>query len=253
MTAEEYWNHNVHYHPVVLDAVPAGCRAALDVGCGDGLLAARLATMAESVTGVDRSAEMIRLAQKRDAGNVTFVEGDYLDGALLDEGGYDFVSAVAVIHHAPFDDAIDRLVRLLEPGGRLVVVGLAYDRTLLDRVVSGCAVPANLLNARLRGGTRAPDGMPVEDSIMNWGEVRQATAHLLPGRRYRRRLLWPLHRGVGQAGRHARVRSLRQDRCRPCRAARAGRNGWRGSGLRRRRPQGSMVRCSTRPSRSVNR
>ncbi|MFK0157879.1 class I SAM-dependent methyltransferase [Streptomyces sp. NPDC090499] len=190
MTAEEYWNHNVHYHPVVLDAVPDGCRAALDVGCGDGLLAAKLATRAESVTGVDRSAEMIRLAQKRDAGNVTFVEGDYLDGAALDEEGYDFVSAVAVIHHAPFDDAIDRLVGLLAPGGRLVVVGLAYNRTLLDWTISGCGVPASRLNARLRGGKRAPSDMPVEDPIMNWGEVRQATAHLLPGRRYRRRLLW---------------------------------------------------------------
>ncbi|MEV7322908.1 class I SAM-dependent methyltransferase [Streptomyces sp. NPDC093970] len=75
---DTYWNHNVHYHPVVLDAVPPGCRAALDVGCGDGLLATALAARAESVTGVDRSAEMIRLAQKRDdPGNVTFLEGDY--------------------------------------------------------------------------------------------------------------------------------------------------------------------------------
>ena len=190
MTAQEYWNHNVHYHPVVLDAVPEGCRAALDVGCGDGLLAAELAARAESVTGVDRSAEMIRQARKRDAGNVTFLEGDYLDGALLDEGGYDFVSAVAVIHHAPFDDAIDRLVRLLAPGGRLVVVGLAHNHTLLDWVIGCCGVPAGRLNARRFGGKRAPADMPVEDPIMTWREVRQSTAHLLPGRRYRRRLLW---------------------------------------------------------------
>ncbi|WP_217553800.1 bifunctional 2-polyprenyl-6-hydroxyphenol methylase/3-demethylubiquinol 3-O-methyltransferase UbiG [Streptomyces sp. GbtcB6] len=190
MTAEEYWNHNVHYHSVVLDAVPEGCRTALDVGCGDGLLAAKLAARAESVTGVDRSAEMIRQARKRSAANVTFLEGDYLDGAALDEEGYDFVSAVAVIHHAPFDDAIDRLVGLLAPGGRLVVVGMAYNHTPLDWVISGCGVPASRLNARLRGGKQAPEGMPVEDSAMHWGEVRQSTAHRLPGRRYRRRLLW---------------------------------------------------------------
>ncbi|MEV5955569.1 class I SAM-dependent methyltransferase [Streptomyces sp. NPDC051987] len=190
MTAQEYWNHNVHYHPVVVDAVPEGCRAALDVGCGDGLLAARLVTRAESVTGVDRSAEMIRQARKRDAGNLTFLEGDYLDGALLDEGSFDFVSAVAVIHHAPFDDAIGRLVGLLAPGGRLVVVGLAHDHTLLDRVISGCGVPAHLLTAFRHGGGQDPADMPVEDPIMTWGEVRRSTAHLLPGRRYRRRLLW---------------------------------------------------------------
>ncbi|MER5528268.1 class I SAM-dependent methyltransferase [Streptomyces sp. NPDC002677] len=190
-THDTYWNHNVHYHPVVLDAVPPGCRAALDVGCGDGLLAAELAARAESVTGVDRSPEMIRLAHKRDTGNVTFLEGDYLDGALLDEGSYDFVSAVAVLHHAPFDDAIERLVRLLAPGGRLVIVGMAHDRTLLDRVISGCGVLVSLLQrACRRGGEGGPSGMPVEDPIMNWKEVRRATGHLLPGRRYRRRLLW---------------------------------------------------------------
>jgi SAM-dependent methyltransferase len=190
MTAETYWNHNVHYHAVVLDALPDGCRTALDVGCGDGLLAAKLATRVDAVTGVDRSAEMIRLAGKRDAGNITFLEGDYLDSARLDEESYDFVSAVAVIHHTPFDDAIDRLVRLLAPGGRLVIVGMAHDHTLLDRVISCCGVPASLLAARRHGGEQEPVGMPVMDPIMTWGEARRATAHLLPGRRFRRRLLW---------------------------------------------------------------
>ena len=42
-TRVDYWNHNVHYQPVILKAVPADCGAALEVGCGDGLLARRLA------------------------------------------------------------------------------------------------------------------------------------------------------------------------------------------------------------------
>src|ERR1035438_1423379 len=33
------WNHNIHYHDVVLRSVPPRCRRALDVGCGQGLLA----------------------------------------------------------------------------------------------------------------------------------------------------------------------------------------------------------------------
>lgn len=52
----DYWNHNVHYSPVILNAVPPGCRAALDVGCGDGMLACRLAGLCETVTGIDRDA-----------------------------------------------------------------------------------------------------------------------------------------------------------------------------------------------------
>src|SRR5438477_5192535 len=36
MARAGYWNHNVHYQPVILRAVPPGCGAALEVGCGDG-------------------------------------------------------------------------------------------------------------------------------------------------------------------------------------------------------------------------
>ena len=60
-----YWNHNVHYQPVILNAVPAGCGAALEIGCGDGLLASRLAERCAEVTAIDRDAEMIALARSR--------------------------------------------------------------------------------------------------------------------------------------------------------------------------------------------
>ncbi len=38
-TDAERWNHNIHYHPIALPAVPYPARRALDVECGDGLLA----------------------------------------------------------------------------------------------------------------------------------------------------------------------------------------------------------------------
>ena len=49
-----YWNHNVHYQPVILRGVPADCTRALEVGCGDGLLARRLAERCAEVTAIDR-------------------------------------------------------------------------------------------------------------------------------------------------------------------------------------------------------
>ncbi|WP_406219738.1 class I SAM-dependent methyltransferase [Streptomyces canus] len=187
---DPYWNHNVHYHRLVLDAVPDGRREALDVGCGDGLLARKLSEKAAFVTGVDRSPEMIRQARAAASGNITFLEADYLNGTALPGARYDFVSAVAVVHHGPFEDAVDSLVRLLAPGGRLVIVGMAYNRTALDWVISGCGLPVSLLLRRRRGGRRAPVGMPMEDSTVHWGEARRAASRLLPGCRYRRRLLW---------------------------------------------------------------
>lgn len=184
----DYWNHNVHYHPLVLNAVPDGCRSALDVGCGEGLLVRKLARRARSVTGVDTSAAMIRLARERsaDLDGVTFAEADLLDTT----GSYDFISAVAVLHHLPFDRAVPALVRLLAPGGRLVIIGLARNRTPQDWILSAAGVPAARFRARRHGGKTDPDGMPVQMPSMTWDEVRREAERLLPGCRFRRHLLW---------------------------------------------------------------
>ncbi|OSY35896.1 hypothetical protein [Pseudonocardia autotrophica] len=44
MSPRDRWNHNIHYHRLVLNAVPEGSHTALDVGTGTGtgLLAADL-------------------------------------------------------------------------------------------------------------------------------------------------------------------------------------------------------------------
>ncbi|WP_031063725.1 class I SAM-dependent methyltransferase [Streptomyces sp. NRRL WC-3742] len=188
----DYWNHNVHYHPLVLNAVPDGCRSALDVGCGEGLLVRKLTQRAQSVTGVDTSGAMIRLARERSAGlgGVTFSEADFLDAASGGPGTYDFISAVAVVHHVEFEQAVSSMVRLLAPGGRLVIIGLANNRTPQDWIIGAAGVPAARFRARRHGGKTDPDGMPLRMPDMAWGEVRREAKRLLPGCRFRRHLLW---------------------------------------------------------------
>ncbi|GAA2763139.1 hypothetical protein GCM10010103_21800 [Streptomyces paradoxus] len=77
---DPYWNHNVHHHPAVLAAVPDGGRTALDAGCGDGLLTRKPAARSASVTRVDRSPGMIKLAREHAhvPGNVVYREADCL-------------------------------------------------------------------------------------------------------------------------------------------------------------------------------
>ncbi len=95
-----YWNTNVARHPGILRAVPEGCGEALDVGCGDGLLARKLAERVKRVVGIDKSPEMIACARDLAAGypEVTFGEGDFLT-AHLPVDGYDFICSVTTIHH----------------------------------------------------------------------------------------------------------------------------------------------------------
>ncbi len=47
-----YWNHNVAYHPWILKQIQPESRV-LDVGCGDGLLVEKLAGIAGQVVGIE--------------------------------------------------------------------------------------------------------------------------------------------------------------------------------------------------------
>lgn len=185
----EYWNHNVHYQPVILNAVPAGCRTALDVGCGDGMLARRLAARCESVTGIDRDTPMIGLARKRSDGiaNVSFLEADFL-AHPFPEASFDFACANTVLHHMDFAAALAKLVRVLRPGGRLAVVGLGKDRPPVDWIIGSAGAPVNRYYKLTRGESNP--GAPIMDPDMTWGEVRRTARRMLPGAQYRRRLLW---------------------------------------------------------------
>ncbi len=189
MARADYWNHNVHYQPIILSAVPPGCGAALDVGCGDGLLARRLTEHCAEVTGIDRDPRMIALARSHAArqAQVSFIEADFLTYPL-DPGGFDFVCANTSLHHMDFASALTRAAKVLRPGGRLAVIGLAADKSVKDCLAGVPGVPAALFYRALYG--KGGSGAPVMDPEMSWREVRAAAAGLLPGVRYRRHLLW---------------------------------------------------------------
>ncbi|WP_406635455.1 class I SAM-dependent methyltransferase [Amycolatopsis sp. WGS_07] len=178
-----YWNTNVARHPGILRAVPAGCSTALDVGCGDGLLARKLAAVVPSVTGVDSSPEMI--AQARSQSADTFIEGDFM---VADLGTYDFVCSVATIHHLDFEAALRRMRDVLNPGGTLVVVGLARDASPRDWMATIAAAPIVRIVKTLRRA-HGPEGMPAMQPRMSYREVRTTARRLLPGVRYRRHVL----------------------------------------------------------------
>ncbi|MGW0252454.1 class I SAM-dependent methyltransferase, partial [Nocardia goodfellowii] len=118
MRRDPYWNHNTHYHPWLLAQVPARARTALDVGCGDGLLARKLSTRCADVVGVDLDAAILETADRTP--NIRYEQIDFRSVS----GTFDFVAAVASLHHVPLTEGLCALRRLVAPGGTLAVVGL---------------------------------------------------------------------------------------------------------------------------------
>jgi SAM-dependent methyltransferase len=191
---DDYWNHNVHYYSEIVENAPPGARV-LDIGCGNGLLARRLGRRGMNVLGIDTSATMVRTAQESTSaedGRISFVEADFLDPASWNaqDEHFDYITAVASIHHIGLEPALSRICELLTPGGRLYVLGIAEDAALADAVFSRACQPSARWMARKNGGRQLPTDMPFLPPDQSWREIRQQAACLLPGSRFRRRLLF---------------------------------------------------------------
>jgi len=72
----------------------------LDIGCGSGRLITALGGKKVDYLGVDKSAELIKLA-KENYPEYRFEKGDLLELGLLPEINFDIVFCAAVLHHLP--------------------------------------------------------------------------------------------------------------------------------------------------------
>lgn len=181
VSGDPYWNHNTHYHRWLLDRVPPGARTALDVGCGDGLLAGKLAGRCASVLGVDSDASILECVPADP--RVRVEHSDFRDLT----GTFDMVTAVASLHHVPLREGLSALHRLVAPGGTLAVVGLWRMSPGLDFGYLPLLPAIWAINAYRRP---ADPGAAVLDPADTLHQIRTAAAAVLPGARIRRRLLW---------------------------------------------------------------
>src|SRR6266536_3084023 len=110
------------YESLVFDVVPAGCKRALDVGCGNGELTRELRDRGvPQVVGLDRDGPSIqRCRDHPEVGNIRYVLGD-IRTSDLEPASFDLVSAVASLHHLDARSGLVRLRSLVAAGGVLVV------------------------------------------------------------------------------------------------------------------------------------
>lgn len=186
----DYWNHNSAYHPWLVD-IAAGHRGdVLDVGCGEGLLAQRLAPVSRSVTAIDPDADAVNRAQGRLAGqeNVTMAHTSF---AAYDAGDrrFDLVTFVASLHHMDLRETLTKARDLLTPTGEIAVVGLSANKTVRDYLWAVMCLPAVRVSGCWHAETR-DIGLVVADPREGFDEIRRTVGDILPGASVRRALYY---------------------------------------------------------------
>jgi 2-polyprenyl-3-methyl-5-hydroxy-6-metoxy-1,4-benzoquinol methylase len=186
---DTYWNHNTAFHDeLISDAKLRGGRV-LDMGGGDGLLLQRIAPFVQQVIGIDPDNTAIELAQTRLAGisNVALINGDFLAMSIpKEEERYATVICVATLHHMDLRSALLHIRQVLAPGGRLLIIGLADDKSWMDLVFSGLVLLPIRIMDRFHGGASNPN-VRITAPKETIREIRQIAQQILPGVKVRRR------------------------------------------------------------------
>jgi 2-polyprenyl-3-methyl-5-hydroxy-6-metoxy-1,4-benzoquinol methylase len=179
------WNHNVHYHRLILEAIPSGAHRALDVGCGEGSLCRALRERVPHVVGIDVDANSIALARSA-GGDIEYTQADFLAQSFVPES-FDLIASVATLHHMDIDAALARVCDLLRPGGALVVVGVAR-RSVADIPYDAVGFVAHRLLKLRHGYWQHPS--PIADPTHTYRQLRKIIGVALPGVQYRRHMLF---------------------------------------------------------------
>jgi SAM-dependent methyltransferase len=196
------WDHNAYYHRLLLQSLPRSCGRVLDVGCGAGQLAAKLATRSDHVDALDRSVAMVEQARRVVPANVRCIVADVLDEPLP-EAAYDAIVSMSALHHMPLNAALPRLAAALRPGGVLAIVALPRTDLLREWPAEMAAGIGHRLfgvafAVRTVAGGASPYAIQASHAIMpvvprpqlTTRDVRDQALALLPGATVRRLVFW---------------------------------------------------------------
>lgn len=178
-------SHGYIYHVgvahVFADVATAGDGPVVDVGCGTGVVAAEIARLGRwPIDGLDISAEMLERAGEKlnRAGAPVYgslIEADLTEPLPIEDGTYGSVVTAGTFttgHVGP--EAVDELVRIVRPGGLLVlgVNSRFYESSDFEEYLSGLAARGVIAEPKTRL-------IPVYDGGEREHEHADDTAHVV--------------------------------------------------------------------------
>ncbi len=215
LVSEDGATRNDHYHNFLLRHVPQNCHDVLEIGCGTGEFARRLAERSQRVLALDLSPEMIRIARERSAQfpNIDFQLADISDRPLADQS-FDCIATIATLHHLPIEETVLKLKAALKPGGVLLVLDLfeparvskslragpsdSLVAGLSDSLLNLLAIPVSVSLRLIHQGRLLPrrevrdawQAHERHDSYPTMTEIHSLCARILPGAKIKKHLLW---------------------------------------------------------------
>ena len=191
--------HNDHYHNFLLRHLPPNCHDVLEIGCGRGAFARRLAERSQHVLALDLSGEMIRIAREQSAQfpNIEFELADVRD-VPFPIASFDCIATIATLHHLPFLEMLLKMKKALKPGGVLLILDLFEPAGLSDSLLNLLAVPVSTTLRLIHHGRLLPprevrDAWAAHehhDLYPTMSEVHALCERLLPGAKITKHLLW---------------------------------------------------------------
>ncbi|MDB9527657.1 class I SAM-dependent methyltransferase [Oscillatoria sp. CS-180] len=186
------WNHNSHFHNYLLCQLPDKINHALDVGCGLGAFTLKLSGRSEFVDALDVDAETLKEASRQhDASNISYQYTDFLK-ANLPQNFYDAIVSIAALHHMDLEAALCKMKALLQPSGKLLILGLYREVTVMDYMYSFISVPLNFVYLIWHcGSTATPQKIaPTRSAQLSLEQIKAVSNRVIPGFRLQRHPFW---------------------------------------------------------------
>jgi SAM-dependent methyltransferase len=143
----------------LVDQYLAGAADVLDVGCGEGQVARRVAKLGAAVVGIDPTVAQLEVARERGGGPHYVLAA--AEALPLQDASFDAALSCLVFEHLdPFEPAVAEVARVLAPGGRFA---LFLNHPLLQAPGSGWVIDHILDEQYWRVGPYLPDDHAMEE------------------------------------------------------------------------------------------
>lgn len=151
-TYDKHWLNRFLFEPshalLLKELRKVPCGRLLDIGCGTGELASRLARIGWEAVGLDLCEPMLHRAKAKLNGNASRLQLTIADSDAIPftNNTFDVVTCANSFHHYPHQEiAVCEMFRVLRPGGRLLLLD-GWPDHFVGRIVYDFIV------ARFEGG-----------------------------------------------------------------------------------------------------